>query len=141
MNQEEIMKILPHRKPMLLIDDASLDEDGNACAHYTVRGDEFFLDGHFPGNKIVPGVILCEMMAQASCVMFKDDMKYNILPVYAGLDKVRFKGMVRPGDTVCIKTKLVRSSNSLYKLHGEIYVEERLCMMGDFSVALYGERE
>ena len=69
MNREELKNILPHREPMLLVDDVSLTEDGECIAHYTVRGDEFFLQGHFPGNPIVPGVILCEMAAQSSAVL------------------------------------------------------------------------
>ena len=74
MNREEIKEILPHRKPMLLVDEVVLNDDGSATGYYNVRGDEFFLQGHFPDNPIVPGVIQCEMMAQSACILFKDRM-------------------------------------------------------------------
>ena len=73
MNQEEIMQILPHRADMLLIDDVT-ETGGEAVGHYHVRGDEFFLNGHFPGNPIVPGVILCEILAQSACVLLREQM-------------------------------------------------------------------
>ena len=69
MNREEIMRILPHREPMLLLDDVE-EQDGESVGHYAVRGDEFFLTGHFPGNPIVPWVILCEILAPSACVLF-----------------------------------------------------------------------
>ncbi len=68
MNQEELMKILPHRRSMLLVEEATV-EDGKAHGKYHVRGDEWFLDGHFDDNPVVPGVILCEMLAQSACVL------------------------------------------------------------------------
>ena len=137
MNKDEIKTILPHREPMLLLDEAYLNEDGTATGFYNVRGDEYFLQGHFPGNPIVPGVIECEMMAQSACVLFADKMKdEDVLPVYTGLDKVRFRGMIKPGDLVKIDVRLVRESHPLYALHGEVSVDGKKCMSGDFSFAI-----
>lgn len=141
MNREEIKKILPHREPMLLVDEAYLNEDGTATGFYKVRGDEFFLQGHFPGNPIVPGVIQCEMMAQSACIMFENKMKgTDAIPVYTGLDKVRFRGMIKPGDTIRIDTKLIRDAHPMYLLHGELTVDGKKCMSGDFSFAILVEK-
>lgn len=101
MNREEIKKILPHREPMLLLDTAEKLTDTKARGTYHVRGDEYFLQGHFPGHPIVPGVIQCEITAQSACVLFESYMKdqtKKVLPFYAGMDKVRFRHPIYPGD-------------------------------------------
>ena len=84
---------------MLLIDEAEIDENGVAHCKYTIKDDEFFCRGHFPGNPIVPGVIQCEIMAQSCAVLVKDAIPGH-LTFYAGIDKVRFKNLVKPGDVV-----------------------------------------
>lgn len=141
MNIEEIKKILPHREPMLLIDEVNINDDGTATGYYTVKGDEFFLQGHFPGNPIVPGVIQCEMMAQASCILFKDKMTAGKLAVYTGLNKIKFRGQVKPGDTVKIDTKIINDREPFFFLHGELSVDGKVCMNGDFSFAIVGGSE
>ena len=98
MDRELLEKILPHREPMLLLDEAEV-VDGVACGRYHVTGEEFFVQGHFPGNPVVPGVILCEMLAQNCCVLLGEGAAEGTTPYYTSLDKVRFKHPVRPGDT------------------------------------------
>ncbi len=138
MNREEIKKILPHREPMLLLDDVC-KEDGTAVGHYTVRGDEFFLQGHFPGAPIVPGVILCEILAQSACVLMDAQLEAGGTPVYTGLDKVRFRSPVRPGDTVETRCRILRAKHPFYFAEGTIRVGDRLCVSAEFSFAITGE--
>ncbi len=137
MNREEIMKILPHRAPMLLLDDAE-NLDGEAVAHYTVRGDEFFLEGHFPGNPIVPGVILCEILAQSACVLLRDAMDGGKLTVYTGLNNVKFRSPVKPGDRVETRCRIKRVKQPFYFAEGTVTVDGRLCVSAEFSVAVTG---
>ena len=75
MNREELKNILPHREPMLLLDEAELTEEGEAIGRYRVKGDEFFLQGHFPDMPVMPGVIQLEIMAQTCCALMQDEVK------------------------------------------------------------------
>ena len=137
MNREEIMGILPHRDHMLLLDDAE-ELDGTAVGHYTVRGDEFFLTGPFPGNPIVPGVILCEILAQSACVLMRGAMGEGQLPVYTGLNNVKFRSPVRPGDTVEARCRIRRAKHPFYFAEGTVTVDGRTCVSAEFSFAMTG---
>lgn len=137
MNRDEIRRILPHRDPMLLLDDAE-NRDGEAVGHYTVRGDEFFLQGHFPGNPIVPGVILCEILAQSACVLLQDVTGEGQLTVYTGLNNVKFRSPVKPGDRVETRCRIRRVKHPFYFAEGTVAVEGRLCVSAEFSVAITG---
>lgn len=137
MNRDEIMNILPHRGSMLLLDGATLDEQNRAHGHYTVRGDEWFLDGHFPGNPVVPGVVLCEIIGQSSCMLLMDQMRGKT-PYFAGMNNVRFRRMVRPGDVIETTTELLRGKMNVYVVKGEARVGDELCASGEFSFIIAG---
>ena len=126
---------MPHREPMLLVDNAELISPVETVAEYTVTGEEFFLQGHFPGNPIVPGVILCEMMAQGSVMLFKDELLEHIA-LYAGIDNVRFKRGVVPGDKVVVNSKTVSKRGPLIIVDARATVEGQLCSRGTLSFML-----
>ncbi|MDO5602685.1 MAG: 3-hydroxyacyl-ACP dehydratase FabZ [Oscillospiraceae bacterium] len=140
MNREQLKGILPHREPMLLVDEAEIvsGEEGLAAkGRYTVRGDEFFLQGHFPGNPVVPGVIQCEMMAQTCGVLMSAiPGAAGKTPLYTGLNKVKFKRQVRPGDTIEFFCRLTAQKNIFCFAEGKGTVEGEVCVQGEFSFAL-----
>lgn len=135
MNREELKEILPHREPMLLIDEAGVTDENLAVGKYTVKGDEFFLQGHFPGNPIVPGVIQCEMMAQTCCVLLAEEVKGHTT-LFTGIEGVRFKGQVKPGDTLEMHCSLTKMRKPFYFAKGKGYVNGKLVVSGEFSFAL-----
>ena len=135
MNREEIKQFLPHREPMLLVDRVDLDENRVAHATYRVRGDEFFLQGHFPDNPVVPGVILCEIMAQSSSMLIKE-LLIGRTPFYAGIDNVRFKKQVKPGDTIEVTTRITRQRGLIFFIEAKAEVNGELCTQGDLTFAL-----
>ena len=140
MNREEIKNLLPHREPMLLVDEITVDEEGTAHGLYRVRGDEFFLQGHFPGNPVVPGVIQCEMLAQNCCVLLMgDEEARGATPFYTSLDKVRFKRPVRPGDTVDLVCSITRARGPFRFATGTASVNGEVCCRADMSFALVRE--
>ena len=122
---------------MLLLDDVER-KDGTAVGHYTVRGDEFFLKGHFPDHPIVPGVILCEILAQSACVLMQDAMSEGTLPVYTVLNHVKFRSPVKPGDTVETRCCIKRAKHPFYFAEGTVSVDGRLCVSAEFSFAVTG---
>ena len=135
MNKEEIKTFLPHREPMLLIETAYIDEEGVAHCTYRIKEDEFFTRGHFPGNPLVPGVILCEIMAQSCAILVKDEIPGH-LTLYAGIDRVRFKNAVKPGDLGEVSATLVERRGQLFFCSAKLTVNGKLCCKGEPSFAL-----
>ena len=135
MDRDELKKYLPHREPMLLVDEMTMDADGVAHATYRIREDEFFCQGHFPGNPLVPGVILCEIMAQSCALLVKDEI-VGKTTLYSGIDHVRFKNQVRPGDLCEITARLNGKRANMFFCEAELRVDGKLCCKGELSFAL-----
>lgn len=120
---------------MLLVDEVHQNEDGTVTGSYHVRGDEFFLQGHFPGNPIVPGVMLCEMAAQCSCLLMADKVRGKTT-LYAGMNNVKFKNPVRIGDTVEFTCAHIRSIGPFHFMKAEGRNNGKIAVSGEFSFAL-----
>ncbi len=135
LNKEEIKKYLPHREPMLLIEEAYIDDNGAAHGKYLIKEDEFFCRGHFPGNPVVPGVIQCEIMAQSCAILVKDEIQGNNT-LYRGIDGVQFKNIVRPGDLVETTCTLKDRKGNLFFCEARLDVGGKLCCRGKLTFAL-----
>ena len=110
LTKEQIQEIIPHRNTMLLIDEITELEPGvRAVGRMHLSGDEVFFDGHFPGYPILPGVFTMEALAQTGAVAILSLPEYKgKIGLFGGLDKVRFKEPVRPGDTLELSVEIIK---------------------------------
>jgi 3-hydroxyacyl-[acyl-carrier-protein] dehydratase len=101
-NSDALVALLPHRPPFRFVDAVDAHDAGTSVtARYLVRGDEAFLAGHFPGNPVFPGVLQLEALAQAGAIAVLSDDRYaGSLPLFGGVEDVRFRRIVRPGDVL-----------------------------------------
>ena len=127
---KEIMQILPHRYPFVLVDRIeSLKEGEEIVGIKNVSINEPFFVGHFPGNPIMPGVLIIEAMAQVGGVLaFHSSPKEwaGSLVYFMGIDKVRFRKPVVPGDQLRLKLTTIRQKQKVFKMRGEAYVDDTL---------------
>ena len=118
--KDDIKKYLPHREPFLFIDEVfNIDENKEIHARKYISQDAYFLEGHFPDNPIFPGVIIIEALGQASGILGFVTMgktpEEGSIYVLAGVDKVRFRKRVRPGDTIDLYSKVLGEKRGIWK--------------------------
>lgn len=125
--------LLPHRPPFLLVDElVALDPPVSASGIWRLTGDEYFFPGHFPGRPTLPGVLMCEAIAQVgACAVLASDDHAGKLPLFGGLDKARFRRQVVPGDELLIDVELGRLSARAGKGSGRVTVDGELATSCD----------
>ena len=135
----QIMEMLPHRYPFLLVDRITECVSGEYSKGYkNLTMNEEFFQGHFPGNPVVPGVILCEILAQSVCVCLGDTLKTEQLPFFTGLDNVKLRKPVVPGDVFETKCEITRVKEPFYFAKGTGFVNGKKCVSAEFSFAITG---
>ncbi len=129
MKIEEILNSLPHRYPFLLVDRILEISEDKVIGLKNVTINEPFFQGHFPGQPIMPGVLIIEAMAQVGgCLLLKDvPEKENKLVYFMGIDKARFRKPIVPGDQIIFEVKVLHKRSNTCKLWGEAKVDGNLC--------------
>ena len=138
LNNIDIQKILPHRYPILLVDKVlELEEGKRAVGIKNVTANEPFFQGHFPGNPIMPGVLITESLAQLGSVMLLS-MPENKgkLGVFTGINNFKFRRQVAPGDTLRLETELVMYRHGMGKANVKATVDGQIAAAGEISFAV-----
>ena len=130
LNKKQIIDLLPHREPMLLIDELyDIKKLSSATAVVNVKKDSFFVQGHFPGNPVMPGVLIIESFGQAAAALTAsgiDRSTYeNKLVFLMGVEKARFRNPVIPDCKLILKIEAIRSHGRVWKYKGEAFVNDK----------------
>lgn len=136
----KILGLLPHRYPFILVDrvlDYKPFEYLTAIKNVTIN--EPFFTGHFPGNPIMPGVLMLESLAQASGILSTLSRSpkegYEFMYFFAGIDNAKFKHIVTPGDQLRLEVSLIGQKRDFWRMHGEVYVDDKLACSADLMSA------
>jgi len=139
---EEIMKILPHRYPFLMVDRiVECDDRQRIVGIKNVSANEGFFQGHFPGMPVMPGVLQLEAMAQTGGILLvrAAGLDNAGIPFFMSIDKVKFRKVVKPGDRMRIEVEIVKMRSRSAKFQGKIYVEDTVVSEAELMCMFTGE--
>jgi 3-hydroxyacyl-[acyl-carrier-protein] dehydratase len=137
MSRTEIEAAIPHRPPMLLVDEIVRRDEQHIVCRKTFHPDEFFFQGHYPGHPIVPGVILCEAAMQAGAVLLASHLLgAGGVPVATRLENVKFKQIVRPGDAIELDVTLNERISDAFFLTAKVLLNGKVAARLDFACTL-----
>jgi 3-hydroxyacyl-[acyl-carrier-protein] dehydratase len=142
MTLESIKSAIPHREPFLLIDEIVEQADNRIVCRKTFTGAEFWYQGHYPAFPLTPGVLLCEAAMQAGAVLLSKLMSDDpdLVPVVSRMNHVKFKTMVRPGDTVTLEVELTEQLAGAFFLNATVMVGNRTAVTFDFACTMAPRR-
>tara|TARA_B100000780_G_scaffold211165_1_gene151052 strand:- start:381 stop:830 length:450 start_codon:yes stop_codon:yes gene_type:complete len=145
LNKEQIAKLLPHREPMLLIDELhDIEKLSSAKAIVNVRKDSFFVQGHFPDNPVMPGVLIVEAFGQAAAALTAhglDKKTYeNKLVFLMGVEKARFRKPVIPNCKLELKIQAIRTHGRVWKYKGEAFVDNKKMADAQWSATIVDKK-
>ena len=138
LTRDQVLELLPHRPPFLLVDEVLEGEEGVRCvAIRTLKDDDFWFAGHFPGNPVMPGVLVVEALAQTATIATASggDIAGKI-GLFAGIDKVRFKRVVKPGDTLRLEAEIVAVHGPVGRARVKATVDGQLACRGELMFAI-----
>ena len=135
LNKEEIKNIIPQREPFLMIDEVEEYVPGESCIAYkNVNEEEWYFKGHFPGNPIMPGVLITESLAQAGAVAILSLEENNAL--FGGIDKMKFKKMVVPGDKLKLEVHIIKRKGPIGVGEAIATVDGKIAAKGELTFAV-----
>src|SRR5687768_11741342 len=138
MSLAEIHAAIPHRPPFLLVDEIVSHSNSAITCRKLFRPDEYYFAGHYPDFPLVPGVLLCEAAMQAGAILLNHivERQHDRMPVVTRMNDVRFKRMVRPGETIEIKVVLRERLSEAYFLDAKVTCEGKLAVRLEFACTL-----
>ena len=138
LNKEEIKNIIPQREPFLMIDEVEEYVPGESCTAYKyVNEEEWYFKGHFPGNPIMPGVLIAESLAQAGAVaILSVEANKGRNALFGGIDKMKFKRMVKPGDKLKLEVKIIKQKGPIGIGEAIATVDDKIAAKGELTFAV-----